>query len=136
MKTKINKNRIVTANPKKHLLTVAIILVPYLIIITSFVNNKNKQTEFASPTENVVSTDKENVSHEELSYIVDSTASPIATLIPLNAWPAYIGGLVVLGSIQQYIPNEDAGMTYFLKAIPFNFYAILSVLFTFLISMS
>ena len=79
-------------------------------------------------------TDKENVSHEELSYIVDSTASPIATLIPLNAWPAYIGGLVVLTSIQEYIPNEEAGMAYFLKAIPFNFYAMFAVLFTFLIS--
>jgi len=79
-------------------------------------------------------TDKEKVSHEELSYIVDSTASPIATLIPLNAWPAYIGGLVVLQSIKQYIPNEEAGMMYFLKAIPFNFYAMFAVLFTFLIS--
>jgi Na+/H+ antiporter NhaC len=79
-------------------------------------------------------TDKENVSHEELSYIVDSTASPIATLIPLNAWPAYIGGLVVLVSIQQYIPDEEAGMAYFLRAIPFNFYAMFAVLFTFLIS--
>lgn len=79
-------------------------------------------------------TDKEKVSHEELSYIVDSTASPIATLIPLNAWPAYIGGLVVLESIQQYIPNEEAGMMYFFKAIPYNFYAMFAVLFTFLLS--
>jgi Na+/H+ antiporter NhaC len=79
-------------------------------------------------------TDKEKVSHEELSYIVDSTASPIATLIPLNAWPAYIGGLVVLGSIQQYIPNEEAGMIYFFKAIPYNFYSMFAVLFTLLIS--
>ncbi len=79
-------------------------------------------------------TDRENVSHEELSYIVDSTASPIATLIPLNAWPAYIGGLVAIASIQSHIPNEEAGISYFLKAIPFNFYAIFAVLFTFLIS--
>jgi Na+/H+ antiporter NhaC len=79
-------------------------------------------------------TDREKVSHEELSYIVDSTASPIATIIPFNAWPAYIGGLVVLESISQYIPNEDAGIAYFLKAIPFNFYAMFAVLFTFLLS--
>ncbi len=79
-------------------------------------------------------TDREKVSHEELSYIVDSTASPIATLIPLNAWPAYIGGLVVLGSIKQYIPNEEAGIMYFLKAIPYNFYAMFAVLLTFLLS--
>ena len=79
-------------------------------------------------------TDREKVSHEELSYIVDSTASPIATIIPFNAWPAYVGGLVVMGSIQQYIPNEEAGISYFLRAIPFNFYAMFAVLFTFLIS--
>jgi Na+/H+ antiporter NhaC len=81
-------------------------------------------------------TDKEKVSHEELSYIVDSTASPIATIIPFNAWPAYIGGLVAIASIQQYIPNEDVGISYFLKAIPYNFYAIFAVLFTFLLSIN
>lgn len=79
-------------------------------------------------------TDREKVSHEELSYIVDSTASPIATIIPFNAWPAYIGGLVVLDSISQYIPNEEVGISYFLQAIPYNFYAIFAVLFTFLLS--
>ena len=79
-------------------------------------------------------TDRERVSHEELSYIVDSTASPIATIIPFNAWPAYIGGLVVIESIAQYIPNENVGISYFLKAIPFNFYAMFAVLFTFLLS--
>ena len=80
-------------------------------------------------------TDREKVSHEELSYIVDSTASPIATLIPFNAWPAYIGGLVALDSIKQYIPDEQAGISYFLKAIPYNFYAIFAILFTFLIAL-
>lgn len=79
-------------------------------------------------------TDREKVSHEELSYIVDSTASPIATIIPFNAWPAYIGSLVAVESIRQYIPNEDAGIGYFLKAIPYNFYAMFAVLFTFLLS--
>ncbi len=63
-----------------------------------------------------------------------SSASPIATIIPFNAWPAYIGGLVVLDSIAQYIPDENAGIAYFLKAIPFNFYAIFAVLFTLLIA--
>jgi Na+/H+ antiporter NhaC len=80
-------------------------------------------------------TDREKVSHEELSYIVDSTASPIATLIPLNAWPAYIGGLVVLDSIRSYIPDEEAGISFFLKAIPYNFYAMFAVLFTLLLAL-
>ena len=80
-------------------------------------------------------TDREKVSHEELSYIVDSTASPIATIIPFNAWPAYIGGLVAIESLNQYIPNEDVGISHFLSAIPFNFYAIFAVLFTLLLSL-
>ncbi len=80
-------------------------------------------------------TDREGVSHEELSYIVDSTASPIATLIPLNAWPAYIGGLVVLDSIRMYIPDEQTGISFFLKAIPYNFYAFFAVLFTLLLAL-
>ena len=79
--------------------------------------------------------DREKVSHEELSYIVDSTASPIATLIPFNAWPAYIGGIVAIESISQYIPNEEAGIGYFLSAIPFNFYAMFAVLFTLLMAL-
>ncbi len=79
-------------------------------------------------------TDREKVSHEELSYIVDSTASPIATIIPFNAWPAYIGGLVAIPVLSQYIPDENAGIAYFLRALPFNFYAIFAVLFTLLLS--
>jgi Na+/H+ antiporter NhaC len=80
-------------------------------------------------------TDREKVSHEELSYIVDSTASPIATIIPFNAWPAYIGGIVAIDSLSRYIPDEEAGISFFLKAIPFNFYAMFAVLFTLLLAL-
>jgi Na+/H+ antiporter NhaC len=80
-------------------------------------------------------TDREKVSHEELSYIVDSTSSPIATIIPFNAWPAYIGGIVAIPSLAQFIPNEEVGIQYFLSAIPFNFYAMFAVLFTLLLSL-
>ncbi len=79
--------------------------------------------------------DKEKVSHEELSYIVDSTASPIATVIPFNAWPAYIAGLVTIGSLSDMVPDESAALSWFFKAIPFNFYAIFAVLFTLLFSL-
>lgn len=74
--------------------------------------------------------DAEKVSHEELSYIVDSTASPAATIIPLNAWPLYVGGLVV-GTIPLFATEQDA-ITFFFRAVPFNFYAIFAVLLTFL----
>jgi Na+/H+ antiporter NhaC len=74
--------------------------------------------------------DAHGVSHEELSYIVDSTASPIATILPFNAWPIFIAGLVS-GSI-VLIPDEAAGYALFLKSIPFNFYAIFAVTSTLL----
>lgn len=79
--------------------------------------------------------DREKVSHEELSYIVDSTASPIATIIPFNAWPAYIAGLITIGSLSEVVPDEGAALSWFFKAIPFNFYAIFAVLLTLLFSL-
>jgi Na+/H+ antiporter NhaC len=74
--------------------------------------------------------DRHRVSHEELAYMVDSTASPAATIIPFNVWPIYGGGLVA-GTI-PLIPDEQAGIAMFFRAIPFNFYAIFAVLFTLL----
>ena len=77
-------------------------------------------------------TDAQGVSHEEVSYIIDSTASPVATLLPFNVWPIYIGGLVV--GTSPLFANLDVSKAYLFKAIPFNFYAIFAVLFTFLFS--
>ncbi len=74
--------------------------------------------------------DAHKVSHEELAYIVDSTASPIATVLPFNAWPVFVAGLVA-GSI-ALIPDEAAGYSFFLKSLPFNFYGVLAVLSTLL----
>ncbi|MFQ5929364.1 MAG: sodium:proton antiporter, partial [Acidobacteriota bacterium] len=67
-------------------------------------------------------TDKERVSHEELSYIVDSTASPVAGIIPLNVWPIYVSGLVV-GAI-PLLPDQASAISFFYRSIPFNFYGI------------
>ena len=76
--------------------------------------------------------DREKVSHEELAYIVDSTASPVATIIPFNVWPVYVAGLIAIPSMSQFIPDQDAAISWFLKAIPFNFYGLLAVTFTLL----
>ena len=73
--------------------------------------------------------DQKNVSHEELSYIIDSTASPVATLLPFNVWPIYIGGLVV--GTSPIFANLDISKSYIFKAIPFNFYACSRSMFIF-----
>ncbi|MDZ7826870.1 MAG: hypothetical protein U5R48_13710 [Gammaproteobacteria bacterium] len=71
-----------------------------------------------------------SVSHEELAYMVDSTASPAATVIPFNVWPIYVGGLVA-GTIPLFETGQD-GIEFFFRALPFNFYAILAITLTFL----
>jgi Na+/H+ antiporter NhaC len=76
--------------------------------------------------------DRHRISHEELSYVVDSTASPVATIIPFNAWPLYVAGLVA-GTI-ALIPDSEAGVRWFLASLPFNFYAIFAVGSTLLFS--
>lgn len=75
-------------------------------------------------------TDKHKVSKEELTYIVDSTASPVATVLPFNAWPLYVAGLVV-GTTPLFL-SEDDGVAFFISSIPFNFYAIFALLATLL----
>ena len=75
-------------------------------------------------------TDRYRVSHEELSYLVDSTASPAATVIPFNVWPIYVGGLVV-GSI-PVLESQQAAINMFFRSVPFNFYSMFAVLFTLL----
>lgn len=76
-------------------------------------------------------TDKAKVSREKLSYIADSTSAPVSVLMPITGWAAYLMSLAVgVGCIAT---QEDAAAL-FLKAIPFNFYPILAVLFVGLIA--
>lgn len=77
--------------------------------------------------------DKEKVSHEELSFIVDSTSSPIAILLPFNAWPGYVQAFTFVGGITWLATDADR-IAFFFKSIPFNFYAIFAILSTFLLS--
>jgi tetracycline resistance efflux pump len=61
------------------------------------------------------------VSREKLAYIVDSTSAPICMMIPLNAWGAYVLG--ILATLQVASPLEA-----FVASLPFNFYAIAAII--------
>ncbi len=65
--------------------------------------------------------EKFKISREKLAYICDTTSSPICVLIPLNAWGAYIIGLLIKENIKDPIPT-------FFSTIPLNFYPIITVL--------
>lgn len=74
--------------------------------------------------------DKAKISREKLAYICDSTSAPVAVFLPITSWSAYLCGLTVgIGAIV----SQDDALKLFVKAMPVNFYAILSVLFVFLI---
>ena len=77
--------------------------------------------------------DKEKISHEELSYIVDSTASPIACLLAFNAWPGYVQAFMLVSGV-GFLATEVDRIQFFFSSVPFSFYAIFAVLGTLLLS--
>lgn len=64
--------------------------------------------------------DKCRISREKLAYIIDATCSPKCILIPLNAWGAYVIGLLIAQGVENPVPLLVA-------ALPLNFYAILAI---------
>ena len=77
--------------------------------------------------------DNEKVSHEELSYIVDSTASPIASQLAFNAWPGYVQAFIFVSGV-SFLATETDRIAFFFQSVPFCFYAIFAVLGTLLLS--
>lgn len=79
--------------------------------------------------------DKAKVSHEEMSYIVDSTASPIALVIAFNAWPAYVQALIFVPGV-AFLATEEDRLNFFFSSIPFSFYGIIAVTGTLLLCLN
>lgn len=77
--------------------------------------------------------DKEKISHEELSYIVDSTASPIASILAFNAWPGYVQAFLFVPGV-AWLATEGDRIAFFFASIPLSFYAIFAVLGTLLLA--
>ncbi|MEG2200207.1 MAG: Na+/H+ antiporter NhaC family protein, partial [Anaerovorax sp.] len=70
--------------------------------------------------------DNANVSREKFSYLIDSTAVGICLIAPVSSWAAFISS-VIAESFHNYKIDMDAFQA-FLQAIPYNFYALLSML--------
>lgn len=65
--------------------------------------------------------DKLKISREKLSYILDSTSAPKCILIPLNAWGAFVIGLLSIQGVKNPVK-------FLLSSMPFNFYAIIALI--------
>ncbi|MBO6120009.1 MAG: Na+/H+ antiporter NhaC family protein [Lachnospiraceae bacterium] len=64
-------------------------------------------------------TDKYKISRAKLAYIIDATAAPICIIAPISSWAAAVTG---------FVEGED-GLALFMKAIPYNYYAIFTMIF-------
>ena len=62
-------------------------------------------------------TDKQNVSRAKLAYLIDATAAPICIIAPISSWAAAVASFA----------EDGQGLNLFIKAIPYNFYALLTV---------
>jgi Na+/H+ antiporter NhaC len=69
-------------------------------------------------------TDKHGISREKLAYIIDATAAPICIISPISSWAAAVTGFV----------DGANGLSLFVKAIPYNFYALLTLVMMFTIT--
>ena len=79
-------------------------------------------------------TDKFKVSREKLAYIVDSTAAPVAIIVPLSSWIAYAMSLYVAEF--ERLEVEIAPFEMFLETIPYNFYALLAIIMVFVVAVT
>jgi Na+/H+ antiporter NhaC len=80
-------------------------------------------------------TDANKISREKLSYLVDSTAAPVAGIAVLSTWIGYEIGLIRQAFIDLGIAETNF-YGVFLQTIPFRFYCILALFFGLLISLS
>ena len=65
-------------------------------------------------------TDKFRVSHSKLAWLIDSTAAPVCIIAPISSWAAAVSGQL-----------EGNGLVVFMQTIPFNVYAILTIVMIF-----
>ena len=69
-------------------------------------------------------TDRLRISREKLAYIIDATAAPVCIIAPVSSWAVAVASEV----------SEKNGFNIFLSTIPYNFYALMTILMVFFIS--
>ena len=79
-------------------------------------------------------TDQKKVSRAKLAYVLDSTAAPIVIMAPISTWVVYV--MSVIKDSDGFASLGLNEMSYFIKVIPFNFYAIFAVLMVGFITIS
>ena len=63
-------------------------------------------------------TDRQKISRAKLAYLIDATAAPVCIIAPISSWAAAVSG---------FAPEGTNGLMLFIRAIPYNYYAILTI---------
>ncbi len=63
-------------------------------------------------------TDRQKISRAKLAYLIDATAAPVCIIAPISSWAAAVSG---------FAPEGTNGLLLFIKAIPYNYYALLTI---------
>lgn len=107
----VSKRNIVTNRRRAQLMTVAIgAAIPIESSINVLITGTVSRPIY----------DRLKISREKLAYLCDSISAPICSMIPINAWGAYVAGLL-------YQQNIDTPYKVYLLSIPLNFYALFAV---------
>ncbi len=64
-------------------------------------------------------TDRQKISRAKLAYLIDATAAPVCIIAPVSSWAAAVSG---------FAPEGTNGLMLFIRAIPYNYYALLTIL--------
>lgn len=70
--------------------------------------------------------DRNRVSHEETSYIIDSTGAPVASLLAFNAWPLFVQALIFIPGV-TFLNSELDRINFYFNSLIFSFYSILTI---------
>ena len=72
-------------------------------------------------------TDAQKISRAKLAYIIDATAAPICMIAPISSWAAAVSEYTV--GVTDASGNAISSLALFCKAIPYNFYSLLTFVF-------
>lgn len=71
-------------------------------------------------------TDKHKISRAKLAYVIDATAAPVCIIAPISSWAA---------AVTSSTTGDVDGFALFIRAIPYNFYALLTIFFMVIITL-
>jgi Na+/H+ antiporter NhaC len=79
--------------------------------------------------------DKQKLPRESLAYLLDSTGAPVCVLLPFSTWAVFYASLFYEQESVQSISGVTSAMSAYVKAIPFCFYPIITLIIVFMFCM-